>query len=257
MKRRKRSIYTNIYESFSDVSLLMLATFIFLMVTILLTSRMAQEYEVPRLKAEIQQLKNKLAAAELAGTEHANQLEQMVLSTEAGSAMDKLVQTSTFGRKDFDLFVEGLKQIPGKDIHLMIDASGSMHGLSSFLIPVLRAIVVRSGKQLSAITWYSDHEAETYTGTMGSMFDSLMSGAPFGGNLETMGKAFRVAARNAPPPGAYVLVGDEPSDDIIYFSDIPSPVFTLPLGRADPETSRHFQLIADKTKGRMLQLDFR
>jgi len=255
--RQRRFTYTSIYESFSDVSMLMLATFIFLMVTILLTSRMAQEYEVPKLKAEIQELKNKLAAAELANSEHAQQLEQMILSSESGSAFDKVIQSSTFGRKDFDLFVEGLKALPGNDLHLIIDASGSMHGLTSFLIPVLRAIVIRSGKQLSALTWYTDNEAETYTGTMGSMFDSLMSGAPFGGNMETIGKAFRVAARNAPPPGAYVLIGDEPSDDIIYFSDIPSPVFTLPLGRSDPETSRNFQEISDKTGGRLLHLDFR
>ena len=256
MSTRRRFTYTNIYESFSDVSLLMLATFIFLMVTILLTSRLAQEYEVPRLKKEIQELKNKLAVAELDRQRFASNMEQLVLSGE-GSAMDRIVESATFGRKDFDLFVKGLKALPGKDLHLIVDASGSMHGLSSFLIPVLRTIVVRSGKQLSAITWFTDYEAETYTGTMGEMFDALMSGAPFGGNMETIGKAFRVAARNAPPPGAYLLVGDEPSDDKIYYSDIPSPVFTLPLGRSDPETTREYQTIADKTGGRMLHLDFR
>jgi hypothetical protein len=132
-----------------------------------------------------------------------------------------------------------------------------MHGLTSFLIPVLRAIVVRSQKKLSAITWFSDGEAETYQGTMGEMFDKLMSGAPFGGNRETIGKAFRVAARNAPPPGAYVLVGDEPSDDQVYYSDIPSPVFTLPLGRSDPDTNANYREIADKTNGKMMHLDFK
>ncbi|MDH5300306.1 MAG: hypothetical protein OEW58_02960 [Gammaproteobacteria bacterium] len=258
MKRRQhRFIHTSIYESFSDLTMLLLGTFIFLMVVILLTSRMTQEYEVPKLKSEIQQLKNKLAAAELANSEHAGQLEQMILSSESSSAMDKVIQTSTFGRKDFDLFVEGLKNLPGDDLHLVIDASGSMNGLTSFLVPVLRAIVVRSGKRLSAITWFSDNQAETYTGTMGAMFDSLMSGAPFGGNFETIGKAFRVAARNAPPPGAYILVGDEPGNDTILYSEIPSPVFALPLGRSDPETTRSYQEISDKTRGRMLHLDFR
>jgi len=254
--KKRRFTYTNIYESFSDVSLLMLATFIFLMVTILLTSRMAQEYEVPRLKAEIQDLKNKLTMAELSKAKLAGNLEEMALSSEDG-ALDRVVQSTTFGRKDFDVFIKGLRSLPGEDLHLVVDASGSMHGLTSFLIPILRVIVIRSGKHLSAITWFSDNEAETYTGTMGEMFDHLMSGAPFGGSMETIGKAFRVAARRTNPPGAYLLVGDEPSDDTIYFSDIPSPVFTLPLGRSDPETNRAYQTIADKTKGRMLQLDFK
>lgn len=255
MKKSRRITYTNIYESFSDVSLLMLTTFIFLMVTILLTSRMMQEYEVPKLKAEISELKNKLAAAQLDVDRYTSDLEQMIVS--GNNAMDKIVETATFGRKDFDLFIKGLKELPGDDLHLVVDASGSMHGLTSFLIPVLRAIVVRSQKRLSAITWFTDGEAETYTGTMGEMFDKLMSGAPFGGNRETIGKAFRVAARNAPAPGAYVLVGDEPSDDQIAYSDIPSPVFTLPLGRSDPDTNKEYQTIADKTNGKMMHLDFR
>lgn len=256
MARKRRTVYTNIYESFSDVSLLMLATFIFLMVTILITSRMAQEYEVPKLKNEIQELKNQLASAQLDSQRLTKDLDEMSLMAES-NPMDRIVESATFGKKDFNIFIEGLKNLPGKDLHMIIDASGSMHGLASFLIPVLRTIVVRSGKQLTALTWYTDYQAETYTGTMGSMFDKLMSGAPFGGNLETMGKAFRVAARNAPPPGAYVLIGDEPSDDKINFSKIPSPVFTLPLGKSDPETTRQFQEIADKTGGKMLQLDFK
>jgi len=256
MARKKRSDYTNIYESFSDVSLLMLATFIFLMVTILITSRMAQEYEVPKLKAEIQELKNQLASAMLDSDRLSKDMDEMSLMAES-NPMDRIVEAATFGKKDFNIFIEGLKNIPGSDLHMVIDASGSMHGLASFLIPVLRTIVVRSGKNLTAITWYSDHRAETYTGTLGSMFDQLMTGAPFGGNLETMGKAFRVAARNAAPPGAYLLIGDEPSDDKIYYSKIPSPVFSLPLGKSDPETTREFQKIADKTGGKMLQLDFK
>lgn len=256
MRLKRRFTYTNIYESFSDVSLLMLATFIFLMVTILITSRMAQEYELPRLKQEINELKNKLAAAELEKQAYTSNLEQLAVSSEV-NALDSIVQNATFGRKDFDLFVEGLKNLPGKDLHLVVDASGSMHGLTSFLIPILRAIVIRSDKELGAITWFSDGDAETYTGTMGEMFDKLMSGAPFGGNRETIGKAFRIASRNAPAPGAYLLVGDEPSDDEIIYSEIPSPVFTLPLGRSDPETNASYQTIADKTHGKMLHLDFR
>ena len=256
MTKKRRPTYTNIYESFSDVSLLMLATFIFLMVTILITSRIAQEYEVPKLKKEIQELKNELASAMLDKQRIAGHMDEMSLMSES-NPMQRIIESATFGRKDFDIFIKDLQKLPGKDLHLVIDASGSMHGLTSFLIPVLRTIVVRSGKRLSALTWYSDNEAETYTGTMGSMFDNLMSGAPFGGNLETIGKAFRVAKRKAPAPGAYLLVGDEPSNDQVGYSDIPSPVFTLPLGQSDPETSRNYQEIADKTGGRMLHLDFK
>jgi len=256
MARKRRVSYNNVYESFSDVSLLMLATFIFLMVTILITSRMAQEYEVPRLKAEIQKLKNELASATLDKQRIAGHMDEMSMMAES-NPMQRIIESATFGRKDFDVFIKDLQKLPGKDLHLVIDASGSMHGLTSFLIPVLRTIVVRSGKTLSALTWYSDGEAETYTGSMGSMFDNLMTGAPFGGNLETIGKAFRAAKRNAPAPGAYLLVGDEPSNDQVRYSDIPSPVFTLPLGRSDPETNRNYQEIADKTGGRMLHLDFK
>jgi len=256
MARKRRASYNNVYESFSDVSLLMLATFIFLMVTILITSRMAQEYEVPRLKKEIQELKNELASATLDKQRIAGHMEELSMMSES-NPMQRIIESATFGRKDFDVFIKDLKKLPGKDLHLVIDASGSMHGLTSFLIPVLRTIVVRSGKRLSALTWYSDGDAETYTGTMGSMFDNLMSGAPFSGNLETIGQAFRAAKRNAPAPGAYLLVGDEPSNDRVGYSDIPSPVFTLPLGQSDFETNRNYQEIADKTGGRMLHLDFK
>ncbi|MDH5378304.1 MAG: hypothetical protein OEX00_08280, partial [Gammaproteobacteria bacterium] len=104
--KKRRFTYTNIYESFSDVSLLMLATFIFLMVTILLTSRTAQEYEVPKLKEEIENLKNQLAAAELEKSSLSNSLEEMAMSADS-SAMDRIIQSTTFGKKDFDLFIKG------------------------------------------------------------------------------------------------------------------------------------------------------
>lgn len=257
MKIKRRAIPESIFVNFSDVSLNMLATIIFLSVVLIMTSRVSQEFELPRLKAEITDLKNKLADAELQRARFVKDLEEMAVSAEGGSVMDKVLQNATFGRKDFDVFVRGLQELPGKDLHLVIDASGSMHGLTSFLIPVLRVIVVRSKKELSAITWYSDNESQTYTGTMGEMFDRLMTGAPFAGNMESIGKAFRVASRKAPAPGAYLLVGDEPGDDTIYFSEIPSPVFTLPLGQSDPRTLESYQNIADKTRGKMLHLDFR
>ncbi len=254
--RKRRFSYTNIFESFSDVSLLMLATFLFLMVTILITSRFAQEYQVPKLKEQVEDLKNQLAASQMAQQRYAHDLEQMAVATDGG-AMQRVIDSATFGRKDFDLFVEGLRELPGKDLHLMIDASGSMHGLSTFIIPLLRAMVIRSGKRLTAVTWFTDDKADTYTGSMGQMFDQLITGAPFAGNRETVGRAFRHAIKSAPAPGAYLLIGDEPSDDRIYFTEIPAPVFTLPLGRDDPDTTHNYRLIADSTRGKMLHLDFR
>ena len=159
-------------------------------------------------------------------------------------------------RKDFDLFVKGLKDLPGNSLHLMVDATGSMHGATTFLIPVLRVVVIRSGKRLEAITWFSDGTAATYQGTMGSMFDNLMSGAPFVGSEETIGRAFRYAVSHAPIPDAYVLIGDEPSDDRIYYSDIPSPVFTIPIGKSNADTLFAYEKLARETKGKMMQLVF-
>ena len=122
---------------------------------------------------------------------------------------------------------------------------------------ILRVIVARSGKQLSAVTWYADNEAETYTGRMGKILDKLLQGAPFAGSSETLGRAFREAKAHAPAPGAYLVIGDEPSTDPIAYSEIPSPVFTLPLGRDDIDTTHAFRTLAEKTHGKMLQLDFK
>jgi hypothetical protein len=158
-------------------------------------------------------------------------------------------------RKDFDVFVKGLRDLPGDSLHLLIDATGSMHGVSEFLIPILRIIILRSGKKLDALTWFSDGHADTYTGTMGAMFDRLMEGAPFTGANETIGAGFKYAAEHAPAPGAYLLIGDEPPADRIHYFDIPSPVFTLPLGRDNPETNWHYQKLADETGGKMLHLE--
>ena len=259
MKDRRRFAYNNIHESFSDVALLMLATFIFLLVTILITSRMAEEYQLPKLKEEVEALKKQLARAgdekqrllseldEMAGMSTDAQIEQVL--TKAGLGSGK-------GRHDFDVFIKGLKDLPGKDLHLLVDATGSMHGVTEFLIPVLRVIVIRSGKHLDAITWFSDGQADTYIGSMGEMFDKLMQGAPFVGSDETIGDAFKHAVRNAKVPGAYMLIGDEPSDDKIGYLDIPAPVFTLPLGRTNPTTIWEYKTLADKTGGKMLHMEF-
>ena len=260
MKSRRRWAPPNIHESFSDVALLMLATFIFLLVTILITSRMAEEYELPKLKKEGEELRQQLARSNSDKNRLLGELDNMAdMSTDAqmDRALDAVGLGRGQGRKDFDLFIEGLKDIPGKELHLLVDATGSMHGVSSFLIPVLRVIVIRSGKHLDAITWFSSGKAETYTGSMGEMFDKLMQGAPFVGADETIGDAFRQAERNARIPGAYLLIGDEPSDDRIYYYDIPAPAFTLPLGRSNPTTIWQYKELADRTGGKMLHLELR
>ncbi len=260
MRKKRRQDSPNIHESFSDIALLMLATFIFLLVTILITSKLANEIQIPELKAKVSALEK-----ELQGTKERNQ--RLLSSMESVSALSTEAQITNAlsaaglgegqGKKDFDLFIKGLRQLPGKDLHLMVDASGSMHGVTDFLIPVLRVITIRSGKHLSAITWFSDGRAETYTGSMGAMLDQLMAGAPFQGSDETIGWGFRRAAENAPAPGAYLLIGDEPSTDRILFREIPAPVYTLPIGKSDPDTNWQYQLLADETHGRMMHLEFK
>jgi len=260
VRRRRKASAENIFESFSDIALLMLATFIFLLVTILITSRMAEEYQLPRLKKEVEQLRQQLQHASLEKDRLNMELGDMAgMATE--TQMSRVLSAAQLGqgqgRKDFEIFIKGLKQIPGKDLHLVVDATGSMHGVSSFLIPIIRVIVIRSGKHLDAITWFADNNAETYTGSMGEMFDQLMKGAPFVGADETIGDAFQRAVINAKVPGAYLLLGDEPSDDRIPFNEIPAPAFTLPIGRNNPATVWEYRNLAEKTGGKMLHLIFR
>ncbi|HHH35739.1 MAG TPA: hypothetical protein ENK48_02790 [Gammaproteobacteria bacterium] len=260
MRHRRKSTGVNIFESFSDVALLMLATFIFLLVTILITSRMAQEYQLPKLKEEVARLRSELQASSREKARLTQELGDMAgMATE--TQIQRVLRVANLdqgkGRKDFEIFIQGLKDIPGRDLHLIVDATGSMHGVSTFLIPILRVIVVRSGKHLDAITWFSDGKAETYTGSMGEMFDQLMNGAPFIGANETIGDALHKAAAQARTPGAYLLLGDEPSDDRIFYLDVPAPVFTLPIGRKNPSTLWEYQTLADRTGGKMLHLDFR
>lgn len=259
MARRSRLSHTNVHESFSDVALLMLATFIFLLVTILISSKLANEQEVPKLKADLAELRQELKAAQKDNQRLLANLDSMAtmdVSKQMDQALDAVGLSKGMGRKDFDLFVKGLKDLPGKDLHLVVDATGSMHGVVTFLIPVLRVIVVRSGKRLAAITWFSDANAETYNGSMGEMLDKLLKGAPFVGHNETIGHAFKHAAANAPAPGAYILIGDEPSTDRISYFNIPSPVFTLPIGRDNPDTNWQYKTLAEKTNGKMMHLSF-
>jgi hypothetical protein len=260
MKNKRKFEHTNIFQTFSDVALIMLTTFIFLFVVILITARVTDSYEIPRLKKQIEQLSKQLQQTSSTNSRLAHELDDMAaMSTDA--QMERALEAAQLatgqGRKEFDIFISGLRDLPGEDLHLVVDATGSMHGLSSFLIPILRVIVIRSGKHLDAITWFSDEQADTYTGSMGEMFDQLMQGAPFTGANETIGDAFHKAAMNAKKPGAYLLLGDEPSDDRIFYRDIPSPVFTLPIGRNNPTTLWEYKTLAENTGGKMLQLDFK
>jgi hypothetical protein len=252
----KRRSDTNVHESFADVALMMLGMFVFLLVTILITARVSEQRELPRLKEQVKTLQQQLKAAQGDKLRLAKDLQDIVTDT-PDAQLAKILKAASLGRKDFDLFIKGLDRIPGNDVHLIVDATGSMHSVSGFLIPILRLIFARSGKRLDAVTWFSDYNAETYVGSMGEMFDQLMKGAPFSGSLETIGKAFRVAEQNAPPPAAYILIGDEPSNDTVEYSDIPSPVFTLALGASDPATLEDYPRIANKTGGLMLVTEFK
>ncbi len=259
MRRRQTQSPDNFYEIFSDMALLMLAAFIFLFALILITAQLQgggkasiSRYELEDMQSELDQAKarNEQLQKEmdsLAGTDVNEQMQKVLAS--AGMGKGK-------GKKDFDLFVQGLRNLPGDDLHLVVDATGSMHGVTTFLIPVLRMIAIRSGKRLSAVSWYADRRIGTFTGTMGSMFDKLMQTAPFVGADETVGHAFQNIVKNAPLPGAYLLIGDEPPTDKVYYSAIPAPVFTLPLGSSDSSTKVAYKRMADNTGGRMLELKF-
>ncbi len=259
MTRKRRSTPPNIHESFSDIALLMLATFVFLLVTILITSRMSETYQAPKLQQAVKDLQQQLEKSESERQRLLGDLDNLAgMSTESQmqKALAAVGLASGKNHKDFDVFVKGLRDLPGDSLHLMVDATGSMPGASTLLIPVLRIIVIRSGKRLDALTWFSDHRAETYQGSMGEMLDQLITGAPFIGAEETIGHAFKYAQKNASTPSAYLLIGDEPpSDNIVYFN-IPSPVFTLPIGRDNPDTNWHYKTLAEKTGGKMLHMEF-
>ncbi|NOX43604.1 MAG: hypothetical protein GXP19_07720 [Gammaproteobacteria bacterium] len=260
MALKRKSSPLNIHESFSDVALLMLATFIFLLVTILITSKFSESHQLPKLQKDLAQLQKDLTQFKDENAKLKSNMEQIV-GMSPDSQMEQALAAAGLGqgknRKDFELFIKGLKNLPGDNLHLMVDATGSMHGVTTFLIPVLRVIVIRSGKRLNAITWFSDDKSETYMGKMGEMFDQLMRGAPFIGYRETMGRAFTSAISKAPAPGAYLLIGDEPSTDKLPYLSIPSPVYTLPIGYGNTQTDWEYETLAKKTGGKMLHLEFK
>lgn len=258
--RRRQSTSDSFYEIFSDMALLMLAAFIFLFALIMINAQLQGGGHVRESQDEVNELKEALAKTQkknealqreveaLAGTDLQEQMKQIMASV--GVNTDRR-------RKDFDLFVEGLKKLPGTNLHLVVDATGSMHGVTTFLIPVLRVISIRSGKHLDAISWYADNQTGTFTGSMPEMLDQLLQEAPFMGAQETIGHTFDVISRESPVPSAYMLIGDEPPVDTMHYRQIPAPVFTLPLGTSNnANTVAAYRKLSEETGGRTLKLRF-
>jgi hypothetical protein len=261
MRVRRAARNDSIYESFSDMALLMLATFVFLFVMILIVANIGGKTS-PEMLKEIEDLKRQVAKEQQKNKRLLREMSMLQAMGAGGSeAQTRAVLASAglgrgMGRHDFDIFVKGLRNLPGRKLHLVVDATGSMHGLTQFLIPVLRVIAYRSGKEITAVSWYADNRVGTYHGTMGDMFDKLMQNAPFFGADETIGHAFAHLVEHEPVPSAYLLIGDEPPTDTVHYHSIPAPVFTLPLGVNNPEAKVAFRTIAEQTGGRMLQLKF-
>ncbi len=259
MRKRYNSSADNFYEIFSDMALLMLAAFIFLFALILINAQLQGGGDSVQKTHDVENLQEQLAQAE-----QRNRQLQEEMNDLAGKGvkeqMDKILASVGLskgqGKRDFDVFIQGLKSIPGKELHLIVDATGSMHGVTTFLVPVLRVIAIRSGKHLSAVTWYADRKVGTFSGSMGAMFDNLMQKAPFIGVDETIGYTFQKIAKDSPVPDAYMLIGDEPPTDTVYYHSIPAPVFTLPLGMNDADTIFAYNAIAEGTGGKMLKLQF-
>ncbi|MDQ6970810.1 MAG: hypothetical protein Q9M16_09900 [Mariprofundus sp.] len=260
MRTRNQQETASIYEVFSDMALLMLAAFIFLLAMILMISKMQGNGDSEATRVQIASLEDALSKSNARNVELLQEMTSLV-GSDSSAQMDKVLVSAGMGsgqgRKDFELMIQGLRALPGKDLHLVVDATGSMHGVTSFLIPVLRVIAIRSGKHLSAVSWYADFKTNTFTGTMGQMFDQLMQSAPFVGNDETIGYTLDYLAQNSPVPGAYLLIGDEAPTDTVHYHAIPAPVFTLPLGSSDASTRVAFKKIADISGGRMLEMKFR
>jgi len=257
-RRRQRESSASIYEVFSDMALLMLAAFVFMFALVLIYTQSMQHGNSKETKEQIQHLKQSLQEAEARNAQLQDELNQ-VAGSDVQQQIERVLKSAGLskgkGKHDFDMFIQGLRNIPGHELYLVVDATGSMHGVTAFLIPVLRVIAIRSGKHISAISWYADRKIGTFHGAMGAMFDKLMQEAPFVGADETIGHTFDML-RKQPTPGAYMLIGDEPPTDKVHYHAIPAPVFTLPLAINDSSTETAFQKIANTTGGKMLQLKF-
>ncbi|PIV29778.1 MAG: hypothetical protein COS35_10125, partial [Zetaproteobacteria bacterium CG02_land_8_20_14_3_00_50_9] len=145
MYARQKASPDNFYEIFSDMALLMLAAFIFLFAVILISSRLTGEgtSDSARINSnmkqqlavqleEVQQAKALLEIETQQGMAHLQKQLQIMaqenarLKQEAERVFedhsDRILDTAGLGhgkgKKDFDMFVEGLKKIPGTELHL-------------------------------------------------------------------------------------------------------------------------------------------
>lgn len=169
------------------------------------------------------------------------------------SYVDQARQSFGLGKHDLDLFIDGLRHLPGKDLHLVVDATGSMHSVKFLLRVLLMAIVTKSGKDITGLTWYANGQAKTYHGSQAQMFDMMFSGAPFSGDLETLKHGFDTAVANTrTPPSAFLVLGDEPSNDGLP-ATTPSPIFSMPIGD-DPQLLQEFEVLAEMNGGKMLKM---
>ncbi|MDQ6965139.1 MAG: hypothetical protein Q9M13_09500 [Mariprofundales bacterium] len=255
-RRRLHADSSDVFEIFSDMALLMLAAFVFMFALVLIYSQGMSSGNSRETLEEVKQLKSALAAANARNAELHDELNQ-VAGSDVQQQMERVLKSAGLGegrgRRDFDLFISGLKNIPGDNLHMVVDATGSMHGVTAFLIPVLRVIAIRSGKHISAVSWYGDRRVGTFHGSTGAMFDQLLQNAPFVGSDETIGYTFEML-KGQKQPGAYLLIGDEPPTDKVHYQDIPAPVFTLPLAINDSNTEVSYHNIAKFTGGKMLKL---
>jgi len=255
-RRRHHESSEGVFEIFSDIALLMLAAFVFMFALVLIYSQGMSSGNSKETLEQVNQLKSSLASANARNAQLQDELNQ-VAGNDVQQQMERVLASAGLGsgqgKHDFDLFVSGLKHIPGRDLHMVVDATGSMHGVTAFLIPVLRVIAIRSGKHISAVSWYGDRRVGTFHGSTGAMFDQLLQNAPFVGSDETIGHTFEVL-QGQKQPGAYMLIGDEPPTDKVHYQDIGAPVFTLPLAINDSNTEVAYQNIAKFTGGKMLKL---
>ncbi|MDX8408809.1 MAG: hypothetical protein R8J84_02010 [Mariprofundales bacterium] len=255
-RRHRRESSESIFEVFSDMALLMLAAFVFMFALVVIYAQGMNSGNSKQTREQVKQLQQQLAQAEARNAQLQDELNQ-VAGSDVQQQMQRVLASAGLaegkGKRDFDLFVEGLKKMPGHELHMVVDATGSMHGVTAFLIPVLRVIAIRSGKHISAVSWYGDRRTGTFHGTMGARLDQRLKEAPFVGSDETIGHTFDVLSKQ-PKPGAYILIGDEPPTDAVHYHAIPAPVFTLPLAINDSSTELAFENIAKFTGGKMLQL---
>ncbi len=199
--------------------------------------------------------------------------ENASLSIVADNIVEDVLKNAGIDKGDLDVFIKGLKDLPGDRLHLVLDATGSMNEKKPFLRIILAVIVAKSGKKLTGITWFAGEEVRGYNqhhqyitttknrvesayGTQKEMFDKLFEKAPFGGGIENVKQGLEDAAKADPLPTVYLLLGDEGSNDGLPASSL-VPIFTMPVQNVDPAVNKRllqdYQALADLNGGMMLR----